>query len=150
MENSTHTRQSILYGTDREIDLNLQWMTAHSIHLYQGRKSLYESLHSFSEKRKNEISEWKKVQNLTSSATKAQAALPRPSRDKIILSLCLVLSDRTRNNGHKTKSRRCHLNTRKSTARVTKHCHRLSKEAVESASPEIFKSHLHLVLGSPL
>lgn len=50
------------------------------------------------------------------------------------------------------KHMRCHLSTRKHflTARVTKNCHRLSKEAVESASLEISKSHLHIELGSLL
>ncbi|KFQ88236.1 hypothetical protein N337_01037, partial [Phoenicopterus ruber ruber] len=53
-------------------------------------------------------------------------------------------------NGHKLKHRRFHLNIRKHffTVRVTEHWHRLPREAVESPSLEIFKSHLEMVLGN--
>ena len=60
----------------------------------------------------------------------------------------VVLSDRTRGNEHKQKHRRFLLNIRKHffTVRVTKHCHRLPREVVESPSLEIFKTHMDSLL----
>ena len=62
----------------------------------------------------------------------------------------VVPSDRTRVSGHKLKHRRCCLNSRKHfiTVSVTQHWHRLPREAVESPSLEIFKSHLDTILGN--
>ena len=53
-------------------------------------------------------------------------------------------------NGHKLKYRRFCLNIMKHffTMRVTKQQNRLPREAVDSLSLEIFKSHLDVVLGS--
>jgi len=50
------------------------------------------------------------------------------------------------------KYRRFPLNIRKhfSIVRMTEHWHRLPKEAVESPTLEIFKSHLDMLLGSRL
>ncbi|KAK4820055.1 hypothetical protein QYF61_017901 [Mycteria americana] len=64
----------------------------------------------------------------------------------------VVPSDRTSGNGHKHKHRRFPLNIRKTffTVRVTKPWHRLPRKVVESASLEIFKSHLDTVLSNRL
>ncbi|KFV82909.1 hypothetical protein N308_04394, partial [Struthio camelus australis] len=55
-------------------------------------------------------------------------------------------------NGQKLNHRQFHLNLRQNflTVRVTEHWHRLPREAVESPSLEIFKSHLGVILGNML
>ena len=64
----------------------------------------------------------------------------------------VVRSNRTRDNGHKLKHRKFHLNTRKNffPLRVMKHWNRLPGEVVESLSLEIFKTRLDEVLCSLL
>ena len=60
----------------------------------------------------------------------------------------VVCSDRTRSNGLKLVNRRFYTNMQKNffTLRVTEHCNRLPREAVNSLPMEIFKSHLDAYL----
>ncbi|KFV84176.1 hypothetical protein N308_07092, partial [Struthio camelus australis] len=53
-------------------------------------------------------------------------------------------------NGHKLNHRKFHLNLRKNffPVRVTEHCKRLPREALESPSLEIFKARLDTILGN--
>ena len=63
----------------------------------------------------------------------------------------VVPRDRTRDNGHKPKHRKFHLNTRKNfPLRVTEHWNRLPRGAVESPPLEILKTRLDKVLCSLL
>jgi len=64
----------------------------------------------------------------------------------------VVPSDRTRGNGHKLKQRKFQLKMRKNVfpLRVTEPWSRLPREAAESPSLEIFKTHLDTVLCSLL
>jgi len=64
----------------------------------------------------------------------------------------VVPSDRTRGHEHTQKHGRFPRNIRKHffTVRVTRHWHRLPREAVETPSLEIFRRHLGTVLGSCL
>lgn len=59
-------------------------------------------------------------------------------------------NDRNRGNRHKVKHRRFPLNNRKHffTVRMTKHQHKLPREAVNSPSLETFKNYLDMVLGN--
>jgi len=61
-------------------------------------------------------------------------------------------SVRTRSQEAQTETQEVLLNIKKHffTLRVTKHCHRLPREVVESPSLEILKSHLDMVLDSLL
>jgi len=61
-------------------------------------------------------------------------------------------SDRTRGNGHKLKQRKFRLKMRKNnfTLRVMEAWHRLTREAVESPSLDIFKTCLDEVVCSLL
>ena len=60
----------------------------------------------------------------------------------------MVSCDRIRGSGQKLECSRFRLNIRKHffTVQVTEHWHRLPREAVESPSPEIFKTHLDAIL----
>ncbi|KFV76516.1 hypothetical protein N308_12301, partial [Struthio camelus australis] len=55
-------------------------------------------------------------------------------------------------NGHKLNHRKFHLNLRTNffTVRVTEHWNRLPREVVESASLEIFKTRVDVILGNML
>jgi len=64
----------------------------------------------------------------------------------------VVCSSRTRGSGHKLEQGKFHTNMRKNifTVRVTKHWNRLPREAVESPSLEILKTHLDIFLCNML
>lgn len=61
-----------------------------------------------------------------------------------------VPSARKRGRGHKVEHGRCNVNIRKCffIVRVTQHWHRFPKEAVESSSLQILRSHLGMILGT--
>lgn len=63
-----------------------------------------------------------------------------------------VCSDRTKGNGHKMRYRKFHLNRikRKFTVMVSKYGNMLPREAVESASLQVFKTYLQTVLNNLL
>lgn len=63
-----------------------------------------------------------------------------------------VCSDRTKGNGHKMRYRKFHLNRikRKFTVMVSKYRNMLPREAVESASLQVFKTYLQTVLNNLL
>jgi len=56
----------------------------------------------------------------------------------------------TRSHEHKLKHRRFYLSTRNHFFTVTKNWNRLPREAPESPSLEIFRSHLDMVLSNSL
>jgi len=64
----------------------------------------------------------------------------------------VVLSNRTRDNRHKLKHEKFHLNMRKNffILRVVEHWNRLPREVLDSPSLEIFKTSLDKVLCSLL
>lgn len=113
-----------------------------SYSLIQRQEKSLEGLHPFGQKRKIGIKRQKTVQNLTPSATKAQAALWQFYLASVWSALYLSLFDKIRDSGYTMKCRRCCLSTRQHffTGRVTQHWHRLPSEVVEFASSEIFKS----------
>lgn len=61
-------------------------------------------------------------------------------------------SDRIRDNGHKMRHRKLHLNTKRNffTARVTECWDRLAREVAKSPSLEIFKTSLVTILRNVL
>jgi len=64
----------------------------------------------------------------------------------------VVPSDSTRGNGAQTETQEVHSEHQETlfTVRVTEHWHRFPREAVESPTLEILKSHLDMVLGNRL
>jgi len=126
------------FKKDEELLKRVQW---------RARKMMRGLEHLSFEQRLRELHLFSQKRRLRGDLINAYKYLQGRCRKDGARLLSVLPSHKTRDNGHKMKHRMFQLNTRKNfTLRLTEHWNRLPREFMESLCPEIFNTHLDVVL----